>query len=321
MPEQTHTEPLVSCIIIFLNGQEFIQESIESIFSQTYSNWELLLVDDGSTDDSTAIAQRYAQQYPEKVRYLEHEGHQNRGMSAARNLGIDHSKGEYIAFLDADDIWSTQKLEQQIAIFQAHPQAAMVYGRTLMWHSWTGNPENQQQDYFFDLGVQPNTLIYPPDLLILLLKNKTQKPTTCNAIIRREVFTNVGRFEEQFRGMYEDQVFFCKLHLHVPVFVSDECWAKYRQHPTSSYSSTIQDIKKVAASRLFFLTWLRDYLTAQKVTNPQVWFPVYKDMWLCQHPQLLNRWSLLQEQLIETGRRTLPAAVRDWLWVAIGRHL
>src|SRR5438105_1562536 len=99
------SKPLVSAITIFLNEEKFLQEAIASVFAQTYDNWELLLVDDGSTDASTEIALRYAKQYPEKVRYVEHRGHQNRGMSAARNLGIRNAKGQYIAFLDADDVW------------------------------------------------------------------------------------------------------------------------------------------------------------------------------------------------------------------------
>ena len=89
------SKPLVSGIIIFL-AEQFIQSAIENVFAQTYEQWELLLVDDGSTDGSTEIAQRYAAQNPEKVRYLEHDGHENRGMSAARNLGISNAKGEYI---------------------------------------------------------------------------------------------------------------------------------------------------------------------------------------------------------------------------------
>src|SRR5262245_21147944 len=96
---------LVSVIISFLNAERFIQEAIESVFAQGYEHWELLLVDDGSTDESTAIARRYTAQHPERVRYLEHAGHQNRGLSASRNLGIRHAQGEYIAFLDADDVW------------------------------------------------------------------------------------------------------------------------------------------------------------------------------------------------------------------------
>src|SRR5262245_11427251 len=99
---ETNNGPLVSVVLNFLNAQQFIEEAIERVFSQTYENWKLLLVDDGSTDKSTAIARRYAAQHPQKVQYLEHEVHQNRGQSAARNLGICNSAGEYIAFLDAD---------------------------------------------------------------------------------------------------------------------------------------------------------------------------------------------------------------------------
>src|SRR5215213_8596780 len=94
--------PRVSVIMIFLNTERFIEEAIESVFAQTYDDWELVLVDDGSTDASTAIARRYAAQHPHKVRYLEHAVHQNLGMSASRNLGIREAHGEFIAFLDAD---------------------------------------------------------------------------------------------------------------------------------------------------------------------------------------------------------------------------
>src|SRR5688572_6006241 len=100
--------PLVSVVIIFLDAEEFIQEAIDSVFSQTYEMWELLLVDDGSKDSSSMIARRYAEEFPAKVRYLHHHGHQNLDMPASRNVGITAARGEYIAFLDADDIWLPQ---------------------------------------------------------------------------------------------------------------------------------------------------------------------------------------------------------------------
>ena len=162
------SKPLVSAIVIFLNAGKFIEEAIESIFAQTYNNWELLLVDDGSTDGSTQIALRYAEQYPEKVRYLEHPGHQNRGMSAARNLGISQAKGEYIAFLDADDVWLPYKLEQQVALLESRPEAGMVYGNTQYWCGWTGRPEDIRRDFVPELGVRTDALFKPPTLLTLL---------------------------------------------------------------------------------------------------------------------------------------------------------
>src|SRR5215203_3938514 len=133
---------LVSSVMIFLNAEKFIEEAIESVFAQTYDNWELLLVDDGSSDDSSQIALRYAERYPERVRYLEHPGHQNRGMSASRNLGVSQAKGEYIALLDADDVWLPRTLEQQAIILDSHPEAGMVYGSAQYWYGWTGDPED-----------------------------------------------------------------------------------------------------------------------------------------------------------------------------------
>src|ERR687898_692015 len=144
---RTYGGPLVSVIIIFLDAQRFIREAIESVFGQTYSNWELLLVDDGSTDAGTDIALHYAGRYPQKVRYLEHPGHQNRGMSASRNLGIRHARGEYVAFLDADDVWLARNLEQQVTTLGAHPEAGMVYGNTQYWYNWTGDPRDVQRDF------------------------------------------------------------------------------------------------------------------------------------------------------------------------------
>ena len=146
-----NSQPLVSAIIIFLNGEKFLEEAINSVIEQTYTNWELLLVDDGSTDGSTAIAMKYAETWKNKIKYLQHENHENQGMSTTRNLGIEHAKGEYIGFLDSDDVWLPNKLADQIAVFDDYPQCEMVYGRTQIWYSWTGNKEDQKNDLFFFL--------------------------------------------------------------------------------------------------------------------------------------------------------------------------
>src|SRR5947208_2727549 len=126
--------PLVTCIIIFLNEAHFLGEAIESVVSQSYPHWELLLVDDGSSDDSTSLAQDYTTRYPEQIRYLEHPGHTNRGMSASRNLGIHHARGEYLAFLDADDVWLPAKLVRRIELMEKLPEVGLLYGPTLFWY-------------------------------------------------------------------------------------------------------------------------------------------------------------------------------------------
>ena len=238
---------LVTGIIIFFNAEKFIEEAMQSVLAQTYRRWDLLLVDDGSTDGSTAIARSYAQHYPDKVRYLEHPGHHNRGMSATRNLGVCHARGELIAFLDADDVWLPQKLEQQVAILNAQPETAMVCGPTPWWFSWTGNPEDAKLDAMREIGVPPDTLYQPPTLLTLLLRNEAKAPATCSALIRRKTFQDVGGFEETFRGMYEDQAFFAKVYLKAPVYVTSECWDRYRQHP-GSCCSIAQDTGQYHAS-------------------------------------------------------------------------
>jgi len=255
--------PLVSCVIIFLNEERFIEEAIESGFAQTYDNWELLLVDDGSTDGSTHLALRYAERYPGKVRYLEHLGHQNRGMSASRNLGLSHAKGEYVGFLDADDVWMPHKLQQQVQILNSHPEAGMVYGTWQYWYSWTGRPEDIQRDFVEELGVQTNTLFEPPTLLTHLFPlGVAHTPSSSNFLVRREVVGRTGKFEEAFRGIYEDQAFMVKVYLKEPVFVADECWDRYRQHP-GSCSAVMKRTKQYYYVRFVFLNWLEEYLSEQ----------------------------------------------------------
>jgi len=264
---------LVSVIIIFLNAERFIEEAIESVFAQTYDNWELLLVDDGSTDGSTQTALGYTERYPRKVHYLEHPEHQNRGMSASRNLGISHTRGDYIAFLDADDVWLEHKLQQQVAILNSYPEASVVYGNTLYWHSWTGHPEDIHRDSMPGLGAQVNTLFEPPTLLTLLYPLGSVAPPSPSALLlRRRAVERTGGFEEDFRGMYEDQAFLSKAYLKEPVFVASEseCWVKYRQHPDSCFA-VMKRTGQSHSARLFFLNWLAEYLSEQGVKDKEVW--------------------------------------------------
>jgi glycosyltransferase involved in cell wall biosynthesis len=280
-----NTNPLVSIIIGFLNAEKFIQEAIESVIAQTYHHWELFLVDDGSTDKSTAIARRYVQQYPEKVFYLEHEGHQNLGVCVSRNWGIKHARGEYIAILDADDVWLPHKLERQVEILNAHPEAAMVYGVSEYWTSWTSQPEDAWRNYRPKPGVNTNTLFKSPSLVTLCYPLGTgAAPCPSDILLRREILQKIGGFEEDFTGAYqlfEDQAFLIKVYLNGAVFVSDECWDRYRQHPASCMARVADQAHTV---RLFFLNWLADYLTKQDVTDPKIWKALDKAFWPYRHP-------------------------------------
>jgi len=229
----TTDPPLVSVIMIFLDAERFIEEAIESVTSQTYQAWELVLVDDGSSDESSRIARRHADRSSGQIRYLEHEGHVNVGMSASRNAGIRAARGELIAFLDADDVYRPEKLERQVAILQRQPEAAMVYGATQHWYSWTGRSADLARDSLRRLGVAPDTLVHPPALIPLFLRLEAQTPGTCGILARRDAIERIGGFEDRFDGMFEDQVFLFKLCLSAPIFVEGGSWDRYRQHPDS----------------------------------------------------------------------------------------
>jgi glycosyltransferase involved in cell wall biosynthesis len=294
--------PLVSVIMIFLNAEKFIQEAIESILSQTYLNWELILVDDGSTDASTEIARQYAQQYLDKIRYVQHANHQNRGMSASRNLGIRQSAGEYIAFLDADDVYLPEKLERQVELLDSQPTAAMVYGTTQYWYSWTGKPEDLSRDSMRTLGVRPDRHYPAPDLVARFLANTARTPATCSVLIRREAIERIGGFEDRFAGMFEDQVFFYKLCLHETVYVESGCWSRYRQHPESHvyvslHSGSWDPGHHRSPTRAAFLNWLESYVTEQSVSDRKVLQLVKRELRSYRHPQLyflLSTWDRLK---------------------------
>ena len=317
--------PQVSAIIIFLNEERFIVEAIESVFAQTYDSWELLLVDDGSIDRSTQIARQYAGKYPGKVRYLEHEGHQNRGMSASRNLGVRQAQGKYIAYLDADDVWLPNKLERQVAVLESQPEAVMVFGPVQCWYSWTGNPEDQHRDYLYGLtsyGVrlEANRLIEPPHLVSFCLRYHSLIPVPSGTMVERHAIERVGGSEEMFRGSYEDAVVYTKIGLTSKVFVSNECWTKYRIHPNSCERTAIR-AGKAAAIRLSFIKWVEAYLAEHEVTDPEVWKALQAALWPYRHPRLLfflKEYQFLINQLesliVHLGRSILPISVRQWLW-------
>ena len=273
-------------------------------------SWELMLVDDGSADGSTDIALQYANQYPKKVRYFEHDGHQNRGASASRNLGISHAKGQYIALLDADDVWLPHKLDQQVAILDSQPEAGMLYGNTHYWYSWTGNPEDVQRDFMPKLGIQPNTLVKPPTLLPLFLLGKAAAPCPCSVIVRREIIEDIGGSEDAFRYICTDQVFFAKLCLKTSVFVSDGCWERYRQHPDSCYS-IVKRTGQEKSTWLLYLNWLEKYLSDQGIKSSEVWRSLQQALWPYRHPILYRLSCRIRYLAQRVIRRTLPAPFRS----------
>ncbi len=250
----------VSVVMPFLDARPFIAEAVESVLAQSYGGWELLLVDDGSADGSDAVAREYARLHPERVRRLEHPGRRNRGASASRNLALRHARGEYVAFLDADDVWLPGKLEAQVALLDAHPQAVALYGRTLYWHGWTGDPEDARRDHDPELGVPTGRVVEPPVVLDRALAGEAVLPCMCSLVARREAVERLGGFEERFRRVFTDQVFYTKLLLAGPVYVADACWDRYRQQSGSSVERAKREGDWEEA-RVAYLEWARDYLS------------------------------------------------------------
>lgn len=254
-------EPLVSVILCFYNEEVFLKDAVESVLSQDYSNWELLLVDDGSSDASTGRAKEYASRFPGKIQYLDHTFHQNRGLSASRNAGVKHCRGAYIAFLDADDVWLPGKLRAQVEILKAHPGVTVVLEASLYWNSWR---DIRKEDVVIPVGA-PEGIYKPPQLALRLYPlGRGAAPCPSGIMVRRAVLRRCA-FEDLFRGifqMYEDQAFLCKVYLKETVFVSADCHNWYRQRP-SSLVSGVHEAGNYHKVRSYYLYWYRDYLHGQ----------------------------------------------------------
>ncbi len=260
---------LVSVVINFLNAGRFLDEAIASVFAQTYPSWELLLVDDGSTDTSTGIARQHAEAVPERVRYLEHPGHENRGASAARNLGIVHARGELIAFLDADDVWFPSRLERSVELLRRHPEADMVYGESEYWCSWSGG-QAPCRDRVQRHGFRADRVVPAPELLIRYLTHRAVLPCMNSLTLRSCAARESGGFIESFTGMHDDQAFLARFCLYHDVYVAHECWDRYRQHD-ASLCATAARRGEVARARQEYLVWLRALLAERGLRGTRVW--------------------------------------------------
>jgi glycosyltransferase involved in cell wall biosynthesis len=296
--------PKVSCIIIFLNGETFIQEAIESIIDQTFADWELILVDDGSTDGATAIAQHYTEKFSGKIRYTEHPGHENRGMSASRNAGIALARGDYIAFLDADDIWLPDRLAVHVRAMEKHPDVAMVMGPTVLWSSWKNASKSSRWswlagDMTTELGLPVYQPLEPPIVAIGFLEcGGGNVPGICSLLIRRDAVLSVGGFVDEFRTLYEDQAFYFKVCLHHKVMAIDEVLDRYRQHEDSACQQAGR-MQGDARMRPVFLNWLQDYLIDNGIKSRRLWKAFRKEIWRFDHPKL---W-----RVISVPRRLIDA--------------
>ena len=289
--------PLVSCIIIFLNGEAYIGEAIESVLAQNYPEWELILVDDGTVDGATAIAKGYAERHPDRVVYAEHPNHENRGMSASRNAGLRLARGEYVAFLDADDIWLPDRLGSHVGLMEAHPDVAMSVAPTLIWSSWDKDnlPKTRPwlaADIESELGLPERVPIPPPTAARHYLANHgAGVPGICSLLIRRQRLMEVGGFEDSFRGLYEDQVMLFKMLLNFQVIAINDIQDFYRQHAASACSEARRTSSDQQA-RPIFLEWLQGYMVERGIKDPSVWKALRGEMWKFDNPTVYRMVNL-----------------------------
>lgn len=174
-------KPLVSVVIATYNMARYLPLAVQSALAQSYGNVEVLIVDDGSTDDTRSLVERLRAADP-RLKYLYQE---NQGQAAAKNYGICKSSGQYIAFLDADDMWVPDKLELQLPLFSRLKTTGVVYSRLFYID------ENGKQ-----LGVSDNELFRGRVSSPLFVRNFIGFGTT---VVRKECFDRLGSFKEGIR--------------------------------------------------------------------------------------------------------------------------
>jgi glycosyltransferase involved in cell wall biosynthesis len=204
--------PLVSVVIPVYNGERFLKESLESVFAQTFQDYDIVCVDDGSTDGSVALLQ----QYGSRVRVISQA---NAGQSAARNAGVRQATGAFVAFLDQDDLWYPAKLAQQVAVLNVEPDVVVVHcnynrmdakGRVVV----TGAAIAERSSALASpLGrLIGEALVFPSAMMV-----------------RRDVFQRVGGFDSELRG-FEDFDLIARLKQQGRFVLLHESGMGYRLH-------------------------------------------------------------------------------------------
>lgn len=194
MSTSSHSQarPLVSVVVPAYNFAHLVAETLDSLRAQTYANWECIVVDDGSTDDTAAVVARYAEREP-RVRYVRQE---NARQAAARNTGLRHSAGEFFQFLDADDLIEPRKFARQVEFLEGHPEADIVYSNVRYFS--TERPEERLASRAYSVwedgaAWMPEVGGRGRELLPRLLRNNIM--VVNSPLVRRRAVEAVGDFD------------------------------------------------------------------------------------------------------------------------------
>jgi glycosyltransferase involved in cell wall biosynthesis len=222
-------QPTVSVVISFYNGADLIRETLASLVAQTLTDWELILVDDGSTDASPGIAQDFAHSDP-RARYVTHPGRANLGLASSRVLGSDLATGGYLLFLDHDDILDRNALERLAGQLDAYPKAAAVLAATRFWtRSPSGTSHKRTQSYRpLRTGMIPGRTF-----LRYLVSSDEHHPHVCSTMYRRREFLLARDSAPTCHNLYEDTALLIKVLAKHDVYLLDEPVSAYRMSPGS----------------------------------------------------------------------------------------
>lgn len=194
----------ISCIVPVFNGERYIAETIESILGQTLAPIEIIVVDDGSTDSTRGALRPFG----DHIRVLTQK---NQGPSVARNHGLEQSRGEFVTFLDADDLWIPEKLELQIERMDERPGLELCSGHIKSF--WIPELDHERAQLENHPYHQSRALLSP-----------------CTVLTRREVFERVGRFDPELRNGEDTDWFMRAMKLGVVIETLPDLLVHRRQH-------------------------------------------------------------------------------------------
>lgn len=242
----------VSVIIPYYNGQRFIQQCIDSVLKQSYKNFEIILIDDGSTDEVDRVLELFGHQ----IRYLKQN---KKGPAAARNYGIKEAKGEYVAFLDSDDIWLPKKLKLQVEFLDKNRDFSLVYSDLALFDENGVIDEN----LYFSKGIpRPSGFIFKELVLNCLF-------STVTVMIRKSIFdTSSYLFDEQLL-IGEDYDLWLRLAKRYKIGYLSGVLAMYRQHSGSLIHSVPLTPTGIPWENQVIERILSIYPEEQKKINPR----------------------------------------------------
>jgi glycosyltransferase involved in cell wall biosynthesis len=251
--------PRVSVIVPAYNAAVYLPYAIESVIAQTYSNWEIVIVNDGSTDDTCAVVESYRHRLGDKLHYI----HQpNRGLPAARNAAIKAARGAFIALLDADDVWLPHRLERAVPVLEADPGAGLVHARVMRIDA-RGSITGQ-------LKVEPKYMSGNIARYIYTRRAHVVCPTV---MFRKNCMQTAGWFDETMRAT-EDRDLWFRIALRYKVLYIDEVLAHYRLSPSSMTS----DLDRLLKGQIYFVDKHHKSGAATRVDQLQALGNIYREL-------------------------------------------